>query len=262
MRNIFQLTIALVGLSLVAGTAAAQTAVYDPTTGSITLNGLTNVGGIQLSTTDNGGTDVLGTGDALGGFLSTTGDQQLDWLFFSALNGDGFNLGDGVAPTDVQQTTLDDNYFLGVVITGSGVSDPRVNPIAITGGLGGPGGAESSVADGSSISLQSAFDDLSDFVDNAIVISGDTGIASAVVTDGPEGDVFEAVIDGLNVDLSINGAVARAFATPTAASAGLLVTTNDGSEFNYTLTATVPEPTTLGLVGLALVGIVGMRRNS
>ncbi len=136
MRNILTLTIALTGLCLVAGDALAQTAVYDPATGSIVLNGLDNVGGIQLSTTDNGGADSLveANGQALGGFLSATGGQQLDWLFFSALNDGPFDLGT-VAKTGLLQTAIEANYFLGVVITGSGDSDPRNNPIAITGGL-------------------------------------------------------------------------------------------------------------------------------
>lgn len=256
MKKILVAAFAVVAM---AGSVSAQTAVYDPATGSIVLDGLSNVGGIQLSTTDNGGTDALAPGNALGGFLSTA-EQQLDWLFFSPLSGGPFDLGQ-VAPLEVSQAALDDNYFLGVVISGSGEADPRVNPIAITGGVM-TASAMANPASGSTIDLQAAFDDLSDFISGAIVISDDTGIASAVVTDGPEGDVFEAIIDGLNVDLAINGDVARAFATPTAASAGLLVTTNDGSEFSYTLTATVPEPATFGLVGLALLGFVGTRRRS
>jgi len=128
--------------------------------------------------------------------------------------------------------------------------------------LGAVVGAEANPASGTDISLQAAFDDLSDFVAGAITITGDTGIESAIVTDGVGGDIFEAEINGLSVDLRINGDNARDAAPNTAAAAALQVITADGSVFDYTLSATVPEPATMSMIGLALVGLVGMRRRS
>jgi len=129
--------------------------------------------------------------------------------------------------------------------------------------LGGAvGGAVADPVSGTPISLQDAFDDLSDFVASAITITGDTGITSAIVTDGVGGDIFEAEINGLSVDLRINGDNARNAAPNTAAAAALQVITADGSTFDYTLSATVPEPATMSMIGLALVGLVGMRRRS
>lgn len=277
MKNRLQIAIFLISYCWVACAATAQTptALYDPLTGSIVLDGLENVGGIQLLSNDNGGIDTLDAANAnsLGGFVSATGDQQVDWLFFNPANGGPFDLGT-VAPTNVFQTSLDNNYFLGVVIAGSGVSDPRANPIAIRhedvkivphcdGSGGGTGSAEITPANCSTISMQDAFDSRTDLLDDAISRFSDTGIASAVVTDGPEGDVFEAIIDGLNVDLAINGDFARSLPPGTNAEAGLLVTTDDGSQFNYTLTVIVPEPATASLFALALLfSTVSCRRRA
>lgn len=111
-----------------AGSAIAQeSAVYDPATGNVVLNGAGNVGGIRA---DGPGVPV-NPANSLGGF-ATPGADTVSWLFFSPLNGDGFNLGN-IFPTQLEQTALDANYFVGVVITGSGISDPR--GIEITGGL-------------------------------------------------------------------------------------------------------------------------------
>lgn len=118
--------------------AAAQTAVYDPTTGELCLKDLVSVGRIQLLTSDNGGLDELRFENAndLGGIVSATGDQQIDWIFFSAGNGGPYNLG-AVLPIGRPQSALDSEYFLGILIAGGAEIDPRANPIAITESLVG-----------------------------------------------------------------------------------------------------------------------------
>lgn len=128
----FDICIALVG----DAAAQTQTAVYDPATGSIVLDGLENVGAIQLRSGDNGGTDQLRVENVndLGGFVAGTGTQQIDWLFFRSLYDGPFNVG-AIAPAGVRQETLDANYFLGTLVNGSGGAEPRFNPIRITGGL-------------------------------------------------------------------------------------------------------------------------------
>lgn len=117
--------------------------------------------------------------------------------------------------------------------------------------------------DGSPISLQSVFDDRSDALPGAIMLSngtGDfnliTGLSLGLVD--PLG-VFDAQLNGDKVDLFINGSVARSLPGGTMASAELTVMSDFG-DLTYTLTATVPEPSTFGLGGLALAGLAGLRR--
>lgn len=127
------LTLAVVALSLTAGEAFAQltgseVAVYDPATGNVVLNSLSNVGGIQA----DGSGVPNGTANALGGFVTPATDS-VSWLFFSPLNGDGHNLGN-IFPLSLPQTDFDGGaYSVGLVITGSGISTPTSIPI--TGGL-------------------------------------------------------------------------------------------------------------------------------
>ncbi|NOZ40127.1 MAG: PEP-CTERM sorting domain-containing protein [Planctomycetes bacterium] len=119
----------------------AQSAFYDDVTGSICLSDLTNVGGIQLISSENGGTVTLieANANSLGGFFDATSDQQFEWAFFNSplgpepLNGGPFDLG-AIVPTGTGLTPseITENFFLGVVLAGSGESDPRANPITFT----------------------------------------------------------------------------------------------------------------------------------
>lgn len=114
---------------------------------------------------------------------------------------------------------------------------------------------------GSDISLQSVWDDFSDFLDNALTLSDPTNSITSIDLVNDNGDVFAAAIDGTSIDLSINRAFARTLPPGTLATATLNVVTAQG-DASFTLSASVPEPATFALVGLGLVGLVGLRRRS
>ena len=136
MKKILVASIALLMVAACSSAFAQGQAVYDPATGNVVIEGIDGIGGIQFRSDENAGTDTLNGGEAdnNGGFVTPTSEQQLDWLFFDpGGKSSPINLGN-VAPTGLFQDRLDNNYFLGVVITGSGVSDPRANPVPIVGG--------------------------------------------------------------------------------------------------------------------------------
>jgi len=121
--------------------------------------------------------------------------------------------------------------------------------------------------DGGPISLQDAFRQ-----------GGDTGTAAGAIAlsnagegelgeitfdlSGPDAGLFGVSINGLSVDLTLDNAAARGLAPDTALSAVLTLNSanNSGNPLVYDLGANVPEPSTVALAGLALVGLVGFTR--
>ncbi|WP_442484648.1 PEP-CTERM sorting domain-containing protein [Aeoliella sp. SH292] len=146
---------------------------------------------------------------------------------------------------------------------GTGVSIP------VTGNIGGGGGAVDPVAignpvSGSSISLQGAFEDGTGLLENAIVLTnGEPGsdpalaITSLVISNDAEG-LFSATFDGLSIDLGLD--IAKAIAGPGRNVSALLTVNTNGGVLTYNLGAAVPEPSTVALSALALVGLVGFAR--
>lgn len=117
------------------------------------------------------------------------------------------------------------------------------------------------VADGSTIDLTDAYRNNNGAAPAAISFVGTGTINSATVGSQSIPNLFAASIDGLNIDLSVDTGIGAMFPAGTMADGVLSISTTAG-DFSYNLTSTVPEPTTLGLIGLSLVGLIGARRRS
>ncbi|WP_442484649.1 PEP-CTERM sorting domain-containing protein [Aeoliella sp. SH292] len=149
--------------------------------------------------------------------------------------------------------------FTAGIDAGTGISIPIVghwipsNPIAV----GIP-------VSGSSISLQGAFDNGTGLLADAITLFNDNpetntplSITSLVISNDAEG-LFSATFDGLSIDLGLD--IAKAIAGPGRNVSALLTVNTNGGVLTYNLGAAVPEPSTVALSALALVGLVGFAR--
>jgi hypothetical protein len=152
--------------------------------------------------------------------------------------------------------------------TGRAAINGAFEDIVLGGGGGGDPVAEGMPAPGSEISLQGAFNDYSGILAEAIMLTNtntgsDTPLEiTGLAFDSNDGGLFGAEInssDPLKIDLTIDVAAAQK-STEDAVSAVLRVQHNGGDDFLYTLTASVPEPSTIALSSLALVGLVGFLR--
>lgn len=124
-------------------------------------------------------------------------------------------------------------------------------------------------ADGETIDLTPEFKDFSNFKDNAIALSNTEGDFSelgaiGLVEGGANPELFVPVVDGENIDIGLDlSSLSLSQILPnTSFTSSLQVTSENGGDLSYTLSVTVPEPSTIGLLGLGVVGLVGMRRRS
>jgi hypothetical protein len=145
---------------------------------------------------------------------------------------------------------------------GTGVSIP------VTGNIGGVVPslpvAVGNPVNGSSISLQGAFEDGTGLLADAITLTNSNpgsvpplSITSLVISNDAEG-LFSATFDGLTIDLGLD--IAKAIAGPGRNVSALLTVNTNGGVLTYNLGAAVPEPSTVALSALALVGLVGFAR--
>ncbi|MEM9186714.1 MAG: PEP-CTERM sorting domain-containing protein [Planctomycetota bacterium] len=117
------------------------------------------------------------------------------------------------------------------------------------------------------IDLTPEFNDFSNFRDDAIVLSnGGTGELGAItLTEGGDNpELFVPTLDGLNIDIGLDLSslnLSSILPNTTFTSTLNVAAANDGDgDLLYTLSVTVPEPSTVGLFSLALVGLAGLRR--
>lgn len=159
---------------------------------------------------------------------------------------------DGVLTVDTDPTFIANTLNIVPEDTGGG------DPVAV-------GDPES----GSMISLQGAFDDGSGMLPEAIMVMNDNpqsdpplqfDVDDLIFTQNDEG-LFGADInpnDSSKIDLMIDVDAARQ-GSGRDVMAVLQIQTNGGT-LEYQLTASVPEPSTVALAGLAMVGLVGFAR--
>ena len=120
--------------------------------------------------------------------------------------------------------------------------------------IGGGTSVEFTPVAGTNIDLQSVWSDGSLLLEDAIGITGDE--ITGVTVDNP---LFTSAFDGTSVDLGISPSAAL-LPPATPISGTVTVSTANSGDFTWTVSATVPEPSTIALAGLALVGLVGFAR--
>jgi len=153
-----------------------------------------------------------------------------------------------------------------LISQGFGSPNVTTNLIVTGGSTGGDPVLAGDPAPGT-ISLQDIFNDGSGRRDGGIMLSnsgeGDFAALGQITAsfESNDGGLFDAEVDGDKINLLLD--VAAALQLPIQDVAGVLnIDSENGGSLQYTLTARVPEPATFGLAGLALVGLVGLRRRS
>lgn len=117
-------------------------------------------------------------------------------------------------------------------------------------------------ADGSIVDLTNVF--LNGGAE-AIALSNSGGDFSAlgnIDVSLDDNSFFSAALVGESVGLGISVPNPAQFAPGTVLTANLSVDSDNGGSLSYTLQASVPEPASMGLLGLAFVGLIGLRRRS
>jgi len=133
----------------------------------------------------------------------------------------------------------------------------------------GPGGDPILAGDPAAgpISLQAAFQQGGATGSLDAIVLSNSGVgdfaALGAITPSIANDangLFGVTVNGDSVSLTLDNAAARALAPNTVVTADLTLSSAEGGDLTYQLTASVPEPSTVALAGLALVGLVGFTR--
>lgn len=185
---------------------------------------------------------VLGTFTAPAGLtLSNYENAQLA-LFPAGYTGlsngptQAFGVAEGLVVTDMEDVVVLDPVLAG---------DPAAGPISLQAAFQ-QGGATGSI--------------------DAIVLSnsgeGDFAALGAITPSiaNDANGLFGVTVNGTDVSLTLNNAAARGLAPGTVVTADLTLSSANGGDLAYQLSASVPEPSTVALAGLALVGLVGFTR--
>ena len=156
--------------------------------------------------------------------------------------------------------------FRGRVIVG-GANGPEAFPFSIS-GFGSSQPAFPFPGDGSTINLTHAYRNNGGEAPGAIFFGGSCtcgcfsiDILSATIENPSLPNLFGVTHDQHLINLTVDPVVARTVPATTLATAQLVVETTAGF-FNYSLTATVPEPTNGLLAAIAMIGWVGGARRS
>lgn len=126
--------VALAAIVPVAGASewldvSGMSAVYDPETGGIRFEGLSNIHGIGIMKTGDVGFNPLAA-TSIGSF-SVANDEEISWLFLDGgIEGGGFDAGAIFSPGLASELS---NYYIGVSSIGSG---KNVTPIPIVSATG------------------------------------------------------------------------------------------------------------------------------
>lgn len=98
-------------------------------------------------------------------------------------------------------------------------------------------------------------------IEDALTFFGTEPIGSVLISNQSIPNLFFANVDGLSVDIGVDLDLATSFPAGTIATASIQVNGSIISgPFVYNISGVIPEPTTLGLAGLAMIGLIGARR--
>lgn len=238
----FALAIALTALAAQA-TLAMPILTYTPASGNLSFDlGADTVASMRLFSA--GGNLIPNAGNDVGYPLTEQTATLYSWLDFGGGQSGVLDIGDIVTPgTDVSDLTFD--YTFGV-----GTETLFDAQFVVAGG-----GITPTPAAGSTI-------DLGQLVSNpglgAVTFDGGNPTAASFSGESNAGALV-ATINGNAIDITANRSVTDLLAAGTAIS-GTLDVEGDGGPFSFTVNATVPEPATLTLFGLALAGVAVARR--
>lgn len=191
--------------------------------------------------TTPGSTNLLGPGLDMTDGTSTFGDLSNDGLQTD------FHFARFGMPPDTTGT-------FSARVTVAGASGPESFPLSVDLEVV-PDVLVPNVPDGSEISFLSAcIRGITQFP-SAISFAGNGTITAVQLTDQVVPGLFGARIDGLNIDLDVDAALANILPAGLVSTADLLVETSAG-DFSYHLNYFCPEPTTLVLASICTMGLM------
>lgn len=250
---------AILSVAAVSFAATAQAGVignYTSATGGVSFSyddSDGNLAGIRVNASDLVAGQATDLGGTITGALSVINDQAPNFIEWGNLVGFTFTDADAgaILPSGLAEGDLS-NYEL----LFRSLAAPTVD---ITGTWScldcSPGGIEGTPAPGGlDLGMIVAAGGL---IEDAITFTGAPTAADFSNQSIP--NLFFANIDGNSIDIGVDMVLAQTFAAGTVATGDLSIS-GDGGPFDYQVEAVIPEPTTIGLAGLALAGVFAARR--